>query len=110
MRGVSEYIKEYKKILNKERYDKDFLSFHLTQIKFLQHERLVHLLVMLFVIICALIFMALFLLLDIFLFLVVFILLLVLTIFYILHYYKLENTVIEWYYIYTERVQKGEKF
>jgi len=108
MRGVSDYIKEYNEELKEEKHDKEFLLFHLTQIGFLQHERLVHLIVMLFVIFCALTFMALFLLLDIFLFLIIFIMLLILTIFYILHYYKLENTVIKWYFIYRERI-KGKQ-
>ncbi len=103
MRGVSELIKEHKEAIKGAIFDEGFLSYHLTQIGFLQHERLVHLLVMLFVILCALIFLGLFLFLDIFLFLIVFILLMILTIFYIFHYYKLENTVIEWYFIYNDR-------
>ncbi len=107
MRGVSEFIKEHEDLLREDRFDRDFLDFHLKQIGFLQHERLVHLLVMLFVILCALTFMALFLFLDIILFLAVFVLLMVLAVFYILHYYKLENTVIEWYFIYNQRKKHG---
>ena len=107
MRGMTEYLKEYSEILKEDQSDEEFLSFHLKQIGFLQHERLVHLIVMLFVIICALIFLTLFLLKEFMLFLVVFVLLLLLTLFYIFHYYKLENTVIAWYFIYLERALKN---
>jgi uncharacterized membrane protein len=106
MRGVTEFIREHKELLKDDRSDADFLSYHLKQIGFLQHERLVHLLVMLFVILCMLTFMALFMFLDIFLFLIICILLLILTLFYVFHYYRLENTVIEWYFIYNDRIKK----
>jgi hypothetical protein len=104
MRGVTEFIKEHNERLANEEFGGDFPSFHLKQIGFLQHERLVHLIVMMFVIIFSLIFLALFLFLDIFVFLLVFALLLVLTIFYIFHYYRLENTVIEWYFVYNDKI------
>ena len=107
MKGVTEFIKEHKEILKQDRRDEEFLKYHLTQIRFLQHERLVHLIVMLFVIFCMLTFIALFLFLDIFLFLIIAVLLLILTVFYIFHYYKLENTVIEWYFIYNERLTRS---
>ncbi len=109
MRGVTEFIREHRELLKEDRHDEDFLSYHLIQIGYLQHERLVHLLVMLFVIFCMLTFMALFLFLNIFLFLIICILLLILTVFYVLHYYRLENTVIEWYFIYNERYAKSMK-
>ena len=109
MRGVTEFIKEHTEALKEEKYDKDFISYHLTQIGFLQHERLVHLIVLLFVILCSLTFLALFLFLNIILFLVIFVLLMILTIFYIFHYYKLENTVIEWYFIYNEAVKRSSE-
>lgn len=108
MRGMTEYLREYSEILKEDRRDEEFLSFHLKQIGFLQHERLVHLIVMLFVIICALIFLSLFLFMENLLFLVVFLLLLLMTLFYVLHYYKLENTVIEWYFVYRERTLQNK--
>ena len=106
MKGVTEFIKEHKEILKQDRSDNKFLEYHLTQIRFLQHERLVHLIVMLFVIFCMLTFIALFLFLDILLFIIIALLLIILTVFYIFHYYRLENTVIEWYHIYNERVKQ----
>ena len=110
MRGTTEFIREHRECLKKDLHDEEFLSYHLTQIHFLQHERLVHLLVMLFVILCMLIFLALFLFLDIVLFLVIAGLLLILTLFYILHYYKLENTVMEWYFLYNDRIRSLSSF
>ena len=108
MRGVSELIKEHEKKLGDEGFDENFSAFHLIQIGFLQHERLVHLIVMMFVILFSLVFLALFLILDLFLFILLFALLFILTIFYIFHYYKLENTVIAWYFAYNELLIKGK--
>jgi len=104
MRGITEFIKRHNESLKRDNFDDNFLSYHLKQINFLQHERLVHLIVMLFVIFAALLFFSLFLLLNNILFLVLFIILLILTIFYVFHYFKLENTVIEWYFIYNKHV------
>jgi hypothetical protein len=109
MKGVTELLKEHQEKLKKAKFDKDFLSYHLTQIEFLQHERLIHLIVMLFVILCSLMCFVLFLTLKMFMFLVLFILLMILTVFYIFHYYKLENTVIEWYFLYNDNIKKGKR-
>ena len=107
MRGISELIKEHDRRLADVEFGEDFLSFHLKQISFLQHERLIHLIVMMFVILFSLVFLTLFLVLDLFVFILLFALLLILTIFYIFHYYKLENTVIEWYFIYNDKNSSG---
>lgn len=106
MKGMTEFIKEHSSILEEDRFDKEFLSYHLRQIGFLQHERLVHLMVLLFIAFCMLAFMTLFLVLNMILLLIVFLLLLIMTFFYVFHYYKLENTVIEWYFIYNERINR----
>jgi len=108
MRGMTEFIKRHNESLKREPLDDSFLSFHLKQIRFLQHERLVHLIVMLFVIFASLFFFSLFLFLNNILFLVLFIILLVLTLFYVFHYFKLENTVIEWYFVYHEHTAKDK--
>jgi Flp pilus assembly protein TadB len=106
MKGVSEFIKDHENRLtglkdaSDASFDQGFLSFHLKQIGFLQHERLVHLLVMLFVLFAVLLFFILFLLFHDLLVFGVFLLCLVLSIFYVFHYFKLENTVIRWYFIY----------
>jgi hypothetical protein len=106
MRGVTEFIKTHNESLKRDVIDETFLSHHLEQISFLQHERLVHLIVMLFVIFAVLLFFSLFLLLNNILFLVLFFILLILTMFYVFHYFNLENTIIKWYFIYNEHARK----
>ncbi len=106
MKGMSEFIKAHEKKLENASFDEDFLSYHLQQVGFLQHERLVHLLVMLFVMAAFLVFFVLFLLIQDMVIFGLFLLCLVLTIFYVFHYFKLENTVIKWYFIYNEK-KKG---
>jgi hypothetical protein len=107
MKGISEFIKAHEKKLADASFDEDFLAYHLTQIRFLQHERLVHFLVMLFVMVALLVFFALFLIFQDMVIFGLFLLCLVLTIFYVFHYFKLENTVIKWYFIYNERRQNN---
>jgi hypothetical protein len=104
MKGMTEFIKAHEKKLESASFDEDFLSYHLQQIRFLQHERLVHLLVMLFVMAAFLVFFVLFLLFQDMVIFGLFLLCLVLTIFYVFHYFKLENTVIKWYFIYNEKL------
>ncbi len=109
MRGMKEFIREHQENLKTAMMDEAFLSYHLVQIGFLQHERLVHLLVMLFVAACTLFFLGMFLFLQTVLFLILFLLLLFLNFFYVLHYYKLENTVIQWYFIYGDNRRNGQR-
>jgi len=104
MRGMTDFIKEHEKKLAEQPLSEEFLSYHLNQIKFLQHERLVHLLVMLFVMAALLVFFTLFLILKNLWLFVLFLLCLVLSVFYVIHYFKLENTVIRWYFIYNDQV------
>jgi len=107
MRGMTEFMKHHNQFLKtNDLNDEYMLSYHLKQIGFLQHERLVHLMVMLFVIFAVLFFFSLFLLLKNILFLVLFGILLILTLFYVFHYFKLENTVMEWYFVYNEHYLK----
>lgn len=108
MRSMTEFIIEHEEKLEKTSFSKDFLSYHLQQIHFLQHERLVHLIVMLFVMFSFLLFLVLFLFLNEILLLVVFLLCLLLTVFYVFHYFKLENTVIKWYFIYNDHMNRME--
>jgi lipopolysaccharide export LptBFGC system permease protein LptF len=106
MQGVTEFMQQHSQDMEAHMDEDHFLEYHLKQIGFLQHERLIHLLVMLFVIVFALSFFVLFLSLHQIMFLVLFIILLILAAFYIAHYFKLENTVIRWYYVYDEKVKE----
>jgi cell division protein FtsW (lipid II flippase) len=76
--------------------------FHRTQIEYLQHERLVHLLVMLFFGLSALLTLLFLLLHPHALVGVLLLLLLVLLVPYLVHYYRLENGVQRWYHLANE--------
>jgi hypothetical protein len=91
MKGMTEFIGVYEQRLDKASFDKDFFQFHQEQIRFLQHERLVHLMVMLFVMTALLIFFVLFLFYQAMIIFGIFLLCLVLMVFYIFHHFKLET-------------------
>lgn len=87
------------------------LILHNRQIEWMQHERLIHLIVTLFVSVV-----------DIFIFYIIFsgkiisnpliaafLILIVLTFFYFLHYYRLENGVQKWYVISNSIQEKIDK-
>ena len=94
---LNNYIKETDKLIEKGKIKEADIENHLIKIKFFQHERLIHLLVTLFY--------ALFLLVSIFLtkyiplFAVVIIIFLIFLVFYVRHYFFLENSV---QYLYKE--------
>lgn len=93
---MKKYLEEYIKYIDKSLNDKktnldDLKKEHLIKIKFFQHERLIHLIVTLFYVIFMLIFIALG---TIFIgFLAAGILLLIIVLFYVVHYFRLENGV-----------------
>lgn len=77
-------------------------QFHRTQIGYLQHERLIHLLVMLFVGLCTLVTLLSLTLRPSLLMAVLLLLLVGLLIPYVVHYYRLENGVQRWYHLANE--------
>ncbi len=105
MKGVSQLIREHEAALPEAEFNDDFLRYHRTQIEFLQHERLVHLIVMLAIGLLCIGFLVLFLAFDSLSFIALFALTLILTVCYILHYFKLENTVIRWYFLYNQALK-----
>lgn len=78
------------------------MEYHKVQIMFLQHERLVHMLVTLFFgfLLIFVLFMALFL--ELVVFILLFVLLGVLEILYLVHLYRLETGVQRWYGLYRD--------
>jgi cell division protein FtsW (lipid II flippase) len=72
-------------------------EYHDRQIRWMQHERLVHLIVMLFVCLFALLALGLTILNPIAPYFVLFALLVILSVAYLVHYYRLENGVQRWY-------------
>lgn len=94
---VEEYIKEVEtnKRINKE----DMLN----HILFYQHERLIHLIVTIFVGISTILFFLAMIYFEEILFILLFIILLLLFIPYIFHYYFLENSIQRLYILYDEK-------
>lgn len=81
-------------------------AYHKEQIIFLQHERLVHMMVTLFFgfLLVFVLFMALFL--ELVVFILLFVLLGVLEILYLVHLYRLETGVQRWYGLYRDIANK----
>lgn len=81
-------------------------KYHKIQIMFLQHERLVHMLVTLFFgfLLVFVLFMALFL--ELVVFIILFVLLSILEILYMVHLYRLETGVQRWYGLYRDIVNR----
>ena len=80
----------------------DLLAYHDQQIRWMQHERLVHLMIMLSVCLFAVLSLGFILLAPTPPFFILLALLLVLSSAYIVHYYRLENGVQKWYELYGE--------
>ena len=114
---MTEYLTNYMKYIE-DKLEKcgasseidEILSEHLDKISFMQHERIVHFLVtMLFSIILA-IFLAVLIFVPNIPSLLLVTIILVLLIFYIKHYYFLENTVQKMYKVYDSILEKQRKF
>lgn len=104
---ILNYVSEVDNILkNNHKITEETTTYHLTQIQQFQHERLIHLLVTIFVGLLAILFLLFGLLLENLGLLLVFIGLLILFIPYILHYYLLENNVQKMYEQYDELLKK----
>ncbi len=88
---LSNYIKKMDNKLNHDKITKNDLEEHLIKINFFQHERLIHLLVTLFYGLFTIIFI----LLTLYhpLFFIITIIVLIFLIFYVIHYFFLENSV-----------------
>jgi sensor histidine kinase YesM len=86
------------KNLNNEEL-KELLSYHDKQIRWMQHERLVHLIVMLFVCFFTLLIFGFAVIQASVPSIILSVIFLFLTAAYIIHYYRLENSVQRWYLI-----------
>ena len=78
---------------------KELLAYHDKQIKWMQHERLVHLIVMLFVCLFTIMIFGLAVIRPSLPVMLLFVMLLILSAAYLLHYFRLENGVQKWYRI-----------
>lgn len=95
MKKHEKYIKRLMSEGNKD--PAEILSYHRQKIKHMQHERLVHLVVMVLAILVFLFSFTLFYITGTIPAALLTIILLVLALFYIRHYYFLENTIQRWY-------------
>ena len=76
---------------------RELLAYHDKQIQWMQHERLIHLIVMLFVCLFMLLSFGFTIIRTSVPSIILSVLLLVLSVAYIIHYYRLENSVQRWY-------------
>ena len=95
--NLKEYLKYIRNLETNKKIDKEEISDLLTNIKFFQHERLIHLIVTVFVGISTILFFGIALENELISFIILALITLVLFVFYILHYYFLENSVQELY-------------
>ena len=100
---IQNYIKETENKLKKEIIKKDLEELK-DKITFFSHERIVHMFIMLFCILILLIFVIL--TLQNIKFLLITVILMILNIFYIIHYYFLENSVQYLYKLYDKMNDK----
>ena len=106
--NLKEYLEYIDKVLKDEKIEKDLPTNHLTQIKFWQHERLVHLIVTVFVGSMAILFFLFANVYNIILY-IPFLATIVLFIPYIFYYYFLENSVQKLYKQYWSLLEKRTK-
>lgn len=97
---IKEYIKEVEEKIYKNEITQEYKKDMLNYISFYQHERLIHLIVTLFVGICAIIFFLAMLYFEKLTITIIFIILIILFIPYIIHYYFLENNIQKLYTLY----------
>lgn len=98
---MKKYIKEQdhyiKKQMRSQKIDDEIFKYHLRQIEWLQHERLIHLIVLCLSSIIFLGIVVLILFYESILLMILALILGILELFYLFHYFVLENTVQKWY-------------
>lgn len=102
-------LKEYKSSLNsklEKEFNKDDLVVFKDNINFFMHERLVHLIITLFTGLILLSSIIIFIFTNNYLFALLGLILIILFVFYIKHYYYLENELQELYYIYNTKMDE----
>ena len=93
--------------LDKKGPSQNLLDTHLEKLRWLQHERLMHLIVMCITIICELVSLCLCLIVfKTWVSLTITLVILVVLLFYVLHYFFLENTTQHWYRLAEEIMEK----
>ncbi len=98
------YIKEIDELLENKKITDEVIEKHLIKIGFFQHERLIHLIVTLFYALFLILFMALGFI--HYLFYPIALIILVVLIFYVIHYFRMENGVQYLYKQYERMIKK----
>ena len=105
---LQDYIKEIDELLEKEKkISEEIIKIHLIKIGFFQHERFIHLMVTLFYALFFLIFSALGFV--HYMFFSVALILMIILLFYIVHYFHLENGVQYLYKQYEKMLDKNKE-
>ena len=107
MRKHESYVKEVLEKNPDNEKLKELLMYHDKKIQWMQHERLVHLIVMLFICFFTLIIFGFAVIQTSVPFIILFVIFLFLSIAYIIHYYRLENGVQRWYLI-SNQIKEGK--
>lgn len=97
MKKHEQYVREVLEKTSDAKELRELLAYHDKQIQWIQHERLAHLIVMLFVCFFMLLIFGFTIIRTSVPFLVLSLIFLVLSVAYIMHYYRLENCVQKWY-------------
>lgn len=103
---IKEYIEEVEKKIKNKEITKEYKIDMLNYISFYQHERLIHLIVTVFVGICAVLFFLAMICFEQIILIPIFIIILLLFTPYIFHYYFLENSIQKLYLLYKEAKNK----
>lgn len=99
MKKHESYVREVLEKNPDEEKLKELLAYHNRQIQWMQHERLVHLIVMLFVCFFTLLVFGFTVMRSSLPSMLLLAILLILSVAYLFHYYRLENNVQKWYSI-----------
>lgn len=99
MKKHENYVREMLENNPAEEKLRELLAYHDKQIHWMQHERLVHLIVMLFVCFFTLLIFGFAMIRTSVPSMILSVILLILSVAYLLHYYRLENRVQKWYLI-----------
>lgn len=99
MKKHESYVREVLEKNPDEEKLKELLAYHNWQIQWMQHERLVHLIVMLFVCFFTLLVFGFTVMRSSLPSMILLAILLILSVAYLFHYYRLENNVQKWYSI-----------
>ena len=93
---IRKLIKEHNEYIWTSKNDEEFMENHSSALEILKHERMIHMIITMFVSLFAFVFLGLFLMTQMTALAVIFWILLIVMVFYYIYYFQLENTTLEW--------------